>query len=124
MQELVSNKGQVYRVRDLVGGPLKHLVTDGNGKFAHGDTLDKARESLIYKIGNRDKSKFKGMTKETVLSFAESIEAYRVITGACEAGTKGFVDRVGKKETYTIGEIIELTSGQYGSEEFKLFFSK
>jgi hypothetical protein len=123
LQNLVSKKGLTYRVRGLTSEKVTYLVTDGAGKFAHGDTLGEARDSLVYKIGDRDKSKFEGMTVETVMPFGEAIEAYRVITGACEAGTKGFVAQVGKKESYTIGEIIELTEGRYGHEEFKRFFS-
>ncbi|ADX42571.1 hypothetical protein [Tetrasphaera phage TJE1] len=126
LQEVVSKKGLVYRVRGICAKEVTYLVTDGNGKFSHGDTLNEARESLIYKIGDRDKSKFQGMGPQTILSFGEAIGAYRVITGACEAGTRAFISsKIGEpKDRYSIGEIIELTEGQYGSQEFKQFFSK
>jgi hypothetical protein len=124
LQELISKKGPVYRVRSITGGDLTYLVTDGSGKFAHGDTLKDARDSLVYKIGDRDTSKYQNMTVETVLTFAEAIEAYRVITGACEAGTKDFVSRVGKKDSYTVAQIIKITEGQYGNDKFATFFKE
>ena len=104
---------------------ITYLVTDGNGKWSHGDTLHDAKEDLIYKISNRDKSAYESLTLDSVLTHTEAIEAYRVITGACSAGTKAFVtslDPKQLKESYTIREIIELTKGHYGSETFAKFF--
>src|SRR6185295_13984488 len=117
-------KGLVYRVRYLTRQDVIYLVTDGHGKFAHGDTIKAAREALVYKIGDRDKGRYQSMTKETILKFPEAIEAYRVITGACETGVKNFMSRkVGTpKKTYAIKEIIALTIGEYGHAEFAGFF--
>jgi hypothetical protein len=66
------------------------------------------------------------MTPDSVLSFEQAIECYRVITGACAAGVKHFIEasRPKPKKQYTIREIIEITEGQYGSETFKQFFNK
>ena len=48
---------------------------------------------------------------------------YRVITGACAAGTQQFIDGMTEiKERYTIGEIIEMTKNAYGGEIFERFF--
>lgn len=60
------------------------------------------------------------------MTYSEAIECYRVITGACSAGTRNFCENIltVKKNKYTIKEIIELTRGQYGSEIFKDFFAK
>jgi hypothetical protein len=52
---------------------------------------------------------------------------YRIITGACAAGTQRFVDGLSKdeiKDNYTVSEIIEMTKGQYGHETFKNFFER
>ena len=50
---------------------------------------------------------------------------YRVITGACEAGIRNFVEGLSKKKKkYTVAEIIKETAGQYGNEEFKKFFER
>ena len=47
------------------------------------------------------------------------------ITGACSPGTRDYIaNRLPKphKSKYSIGEIISLTEGEYGSEKFKEFF--
>jgi hypothetical protein len=50
---------------------------------------------------------------------------YRIITGACRAGTQQFVDSLGEiKETYTIREIIEMTKGHFGATTFENFFKE
>ena len=127
-QQLIERKGNVCHVKSIGSDKITYLVTDGNGKRAHGDTIQEAKADLIYKISNRDKSKYEGWTMQTEISFEEAIEAYRVITGACSAGTRGFVERVlpesEKRDRYTIAEVVELTKGQYGHDTFKDFFSK
>lgn len=122
--EVISHHGNVYKVKDIGRTKEYYLVGDGNGKWAHGDTIEEARKDLLYKISNRDKSKYKGLTLDSVLSYKEAIECYRVITGACAAGTKGFCENelTEKKEYYSIKEIIFLTKGQYGNVEFEKFF--
>lgn len=52
-------------------------------------------------------------------------EVFELAAGACEAGTKNFVENVlkVKKKKYTIAECIELTRGQYNSEKFEEFFN-
>jgi hypothetical protein len=51
---------------------------------------------------------------------------YRVITGACEFGVKNFIEqnKIDEKKTYTIKEIINITSGQYGNQKLQEFFQK
>lgn len=126
--KVLSRKGNVYRVFRIAKNEVKYLVTDGNGRWAHGDTLEDARKDLVYKISNRDTSRYKELTPDSVLSFEDAVECYRVITGACAMGTKHFVENVlaskDRKDSYTIGEMIELTKGQYGSEKFADFFKK
>ena len=122
--EVVNKKGNVYKVKKLNQTKEFYIVTDGNDKFSHGETLKEAKEDLIYKINsNLDKSKYKDLTLESKLTFEEGIEAYRVITGACSFGVKDFVttNKV-KKTSYTIEEIIKLTSNSYGGSTFKEFF--
>ena len=125
-QEVVSHRGNVYRVRYIGESEVTYLVTDGNGKWAHGDTLKEAKADLVFKITDRDKSQYEGLTLDDTLTYEEAMVCYRVITGACAAGTKGFVTSLPKsaiKKSYTIREIIELTEGQYGSDAFKSFFN-
>ena len=124
--KVISHKANVYKINQIGKEEIKYLVTDGNGKWSHGDTLKQAKADLIYKISNRDKSKYENLTLDSELTFAEAIEAYRVITGACSTGTKMFIESklMVRKEKYTIADIIFFTNGQYNSEMFRSFFDK
>ena len=124
-QEVVSQRGNVYRVKNIGSKDVTYLVTDGNDRWSHGKTLKEAKEDLIYKISNRDTSRYESLTLDDVLTRAEAIECYRVITGACAQGTKAFVTSLLEvKDEYTIREIITLTEGRYGSQAFKDYFNK
>ena len=120
-----SHHGNVYKVHQIGNKKQMYVVGDGNGKCAHGETIDEARKDLIYKISKRDKAAFKNLKLDSVLTFEQAIECYRVITCSCAAGTKDYVEnRLTKphKEKYSIREIIELTKGEYASSEFEKFF--
>ena len=67
-------------------------VVEKDGIYSHGVTLKEAKDSLIYKISNRDTSMYENYTLDTVVTFEEAVKMYRVITGACEAGTRNFVE--------------------------------
>ena len=100
-------------------------VVEKDGIYSHGATLKEAKDSLIYKISNRGTSMYENYTLNTVVTFEEAIKMYRVITGACEAGTRNFVENLAKKKKkYTVQEIITATVGQYGSETFREFFAQ
>ena len=125
--EVDSHHGNVYRVHKITSNKQLYLITDGDNHWAHGDMLQEARADLIYKINDRDTSMYEGMTLDDTLTFEEAIAAYRTITGACSPGTRDYIaNRLPKphKEKYSIGEIISLTNGEYGSEKFKEFFCK
>ncbi len=125
---LLNRRGNVCKVSYIGRNREAYLVTDGAGKWAHGDTLEEAKRDLIYKISNRDTSRYKGLTLESELTHEEAIEAYRVITGACSAGTRHFCENILPKEEvrekYTVAKIIELTAGNYGSDKFREFFTR
>ena len=122
--EKVSHHGNVWEVKKISGTKTFFIVTDGNGKYAHGNTIQEAKKDLIYKMSNRDKSEYENLTLDSELSFEEAIECYRVITGACSFGTKDFVENYlsKKKDKYTVQEMIELTRGRYGNRTFEDFF--
>jgi len=122
--EVLSKKGNVYKVKKLNNPKEFYLVTDGNGKFSHGDTVKEAKADLIFKISNRRKEDYNDLTLKSVMKFEDAVVCYRVITGTCSFGTKDFVNnKLGKpKKEYKISEIIEITEGQYGNESFKTFF--
>ena len=122
--EVISRKGNVWKLKDVGKDNRYFLVTDGNGKYAHGGTIKEAREDLIYKISNRDKSEFAGLPVDKKMPFQKAIEVYRVITGACAAGVKHFLVVKGiTKKSFTIKEIGKVTAGQWGNETFCDFFN-
>ena len=120
-----SHHGNVWSVHKLGSNKRTYIVTDGENHYAHGDTLEEARRDLLYKICDRDKSEYEGLTLDSELPYNEAVECYRVITGACAAGTRNFCENIlpTRKESYTIREIIALTEGQYGHETFREFFN-
>ncbi len=86
--EVVSKKGNVYKVKKLHSQKEFFLVSDGK-THAHGDTLKKAKEDFEFKIIS-DKLKNEPIKKETIIT----VNHYRLITGACEFGVKSWMDRV------------------------------
>ena len=125
--EVVSKKGNVCKVKYINNPKEFYLVSDGNGKYAHGETLEEAKADLIYKIDNRKKDDFKNLNHESVLKFEDAIVCYRVITGACSFGVKEYIkSRLPQpsKHEYSISEMIKLTENEYGGNSFKLFFNK
>ena len=114
----------IYKTQDLTSEKIGYCI-EANGIYSHGDTIKQAKADLIYKISNRDTSQYKDLTLDSVVTKTEAIKMYRVITGACEAGTKHFVSGLAKtKAKYKVSELIELTKGQYGNETFKNFFEE
>ena len=127
LNDVVEKKGNVYHIRTGVNEPIYYVVTDGNGHWAHGDTLEDAKEDLIFKISKRDKSEYESLTLDSELPYNEAIDCYRVITGACRTGTRDYIEHRlpnPRKEKYTIGEMIELTKDEYGGRTFREFFEK
>jgi len=123
--EIVNKKGCFYRVKRLNEDKMFYLVTDGNNRWSHGDTLKEAKVDLTYKIVKKNKVDYKYLTLESELSFEDAIVCYRVLTGACSFGVKDFIKKNEiKKKSYKIEEIVELTDGYYGNKEFISYFSK
>lgn len=121
---IVINKHKnVYKVQNLDSNRESYIVQDGD-IYSHGDTIKEAKDGLLYKISNRDTSKYNDFTKDTNVTLKEAIEMYRVIAGACEGGTRYFVENIlqDKKEKYTVQEVINLTRGQYNHKKLAEFF--
>lgn len=77
------------------------------------------------KCKSRGAEQYKSLTLDSELTYDDAVIAYRIITGACQAGTQQFLDGLKEtKEKYTVSEIINLTKGQYGSGVFENFFKK
>ncbi len=119
---IFSKKGNVYKVKNF-GDEKRSYLVEVDGIFAHGETIKQARDSFIYKIGNRDTSAYKNMTLDTIITKEEAIKMYRAITGARESGTRYFVENLNtSKKECTVSELIELTKGQYGHNALVEFF--
>ena len=101
----------------------KDVIFDGKS-YAHCRKFHEGVADLEFKNAkDRGGDQYKGLTLESVIKKADAIVMYRVITGACKAGTAHFLDGLAEiKDEYTVREIIELTKGQYGAETFKKFF--
>ena len=124
MSEILEHKGNVYKIRIFGKTKESYLITDGEN-FAHGETIQEAKDDLIYKITDRKTSDYNYLKLDTILTFEEAIKCYRTITGACSKGTKNFVTSIlsDKKDKYSVKEMIELTKGQYGSDKFTNFIN-
>ena len=124
LSEVISKKGDVYKVKNYNEKEISYLIHKDE-IYSHGKTIKEAKESLIYKIGKRDTSIYKDLTMDSVLTIEEAIKMYRVITGACESGTKYFVNNLKEiPKKLSIKEIIKLTKGQYNHNLLTQFFNK
>ena len=115
--EVIKKRNGVYKLKKPNSKKIFFCVSDGNGRYAHGDTVKEAKEDLLYKLSSDDKKEqYKDITPDSVLSFDECIRFYRVMTGACAFGVKNFIEgnRIERRD-YTVREIIDITKGQYGS---------
>ena len=121
LSKVVKKKGNVYHVINHDSDKETFLIKDGE-IYSHGDTLKQARESLKYKIADRDTTEFKKYKLDDELDLTTLIRAYRAITGACEAGTRYFCENNTLPEKMTVKKAIELTQGQYNQEAFRKFF--
>jgi len=124
--KIVEQKGNVYQIQVYGSNEITYLVTNGKGKWSDGDTLVEAMADLIFKISERDKSDYENLMLDNELSFEDAIVCYRVITGAGSFDIKRFINNKfdkNIKDKYTIADIIELTEGEYGGNEFRKFFN-
>ena len=102
--------------------PGRNVVFDGKN-YAHCETFREGLEDLAFKSAEaRGAEQYENLTLDSEIPLEEAKTMYRVITGACRAGTKHFLSTITPKEKYTVREIIEITAGQYGAERFKSFF--
>jgi len=119
-QRKISAKITLYKTERLgfkKNAPVVYVATDGK-KFAHGDTAKIALEELAFKTGRRDLTKYKNMPLDTKKTPEEWARVYRMITGACQYGTREFMARKTLKKKYTLAEIIKETNGAFGHSKF------
>ena len=128
LSEVLSERtkdGLIIRKVVNHGSAKNTYLVERDGVFSHGAALKQAVDSLKYKISERDTSQYNEYTPDTELTQAEAIKMYRVITGACETGTRSFVESLeNPAEKLTVAELIELTKGQYKNEEIEAFINQ
>ena len=102
-------------------------VMKGNGYFAHGKTIKKAREALMEKIlANMDSQEviekfLKKFKKGEKYPGNDFFEWHHYLTGSCLMGREAFVKNKDLKldDLYTVEEFISLCENDYGSEIIK-----
>ena len=119
--KVINHRGNVYKVKNYGEDKISYIVQDGD-VYSHGATIKEARGSLIYKISNRDTSIYNDVKLDDEFDLKDIVKMYRVITGACESGTRYFVENNKLPDKLTVRKAIDLTKGQYGNEKFKEFF--
>ena len=120
----IKRKKQIDKYTYYIGKIKgKNVISDGT-YYAHCKNFEEGVSDLAFKAAkDRGAEQYNGLTKDSVVSFEDGRTMYRIITGACAAGTQQFVDGMEEiKDSYTIGEIIEMTKNAYGGEIFMKFF--
>lgn len=104
----------------------RNVVSDGT-YYAHCDNFRDGIADLRFKAAkDRDAEQYKRYSMDTVVELDDAKTMYRIITGACRAGTEAFAESLGEtiKDRYSVREMIELTKDQYGGETFRRFFEE
>jgi hypothetical protein len=132
LSKVISKKkldnGIVHRVYNYTNKGMSKIpsyLIEIDGIYSHGSSIKDARDSLVYKMVDRDTSAYTDMTLDTVYTIPEAIRMYRTITGACSAGVKMFVKNTDNvPDTVTVQDILDITRGQYGNEKLKEYIDK
>ena len=123
LSQVINKKGNVYKVINYGEEETSFIIKQGD-IYSHGKTIKDAKESLIYKISDRDTSKYDYLTVTSILTKEEAIQCYRCITGACELGTRIFVESIDNAAAeISVNDLIILTENKYGNDIFKDFFN-
>ena len=103
----------------------KNVIYDGEN-YAHCKSLKDGINDLEFKRAKeRGAEQYDGYKLDTVVTYDDAITMYRIITGACKAGTEQFISSLREvKDKYTVREIINITKGQYRADVFRAFFDK
>ena len=121
--EVLEKKGRVYTVKKPNSEKIYYLVSDGK-HHAHGDTIEKAREDYRFKR-IAEKLRSEPITKDTIVT----MQHYRIVTGACEMGTRQWMESnltpkqkaIAESKGMKAGDLLPLLekSNAYGVQKFK-----
>jgi len=125
--EVISKKGNVYKVKKIHSQKEFYLITDGK-THAHGETIEKAKEDFRFKLIS-DKLKKEPIKEDTIIT----IQYYRIVTGACELGVRNWIDNTfdGKEKEAVLKNGIKAKellpilkkNAAYGLEKFQSLIS-
>ena len=102
-----------------------YVVVDGDKNCAHGNSIRQCIADIAFKKSARDSSEYKGIDMDKQYPLMECIVMYRSITGACSGGVEMFIQKQKEiKDTYSVNEIIGITVGNYGHDQFVKFFGE
>ena len=121
---LVKRRKKLGKYVYYIGRIKGHNVLSDGSVFAHCKTLAEGVADIEFKQAeDRGSDQYKRLTLDSVLKTPDAIVMYRIITGACKAGTERFLATLGQlKDEYTVRDIIEITRGQYGAATLQKFF--
>ena len=113
----------IFKIQIAGSAEVSFCIKQGN-EFSHGKTLKEARESFMYKISERDTSQYESFTLKTIITKEEAIQMYRVVTGACESGTRMFVKSLSNPPNkLSVADLITLTQGRYNQDKLVKFIN-
>ncbi len=120
-----SHKKAFSNYTVYVGYFGNYVVVDGDKNCAHGNSIRQCIADIAFKKSVRDSSEYKGIDMDEQYPLMECIVMYRAITGACSGGVEMFMQKQKEiKDTYSANEIIGITVGSYGHEQFVKFFDE
>lgn len=90
------------------------------------ERIPEGLDEAIYEDGCCIPTSKDDLTLDSVVTKEEAIALYRTVTGACESGTRYFVEQNADKvkDSFKVKEIIALTKGQYGNDSLVNFIGK
>ena len=102
-----------------------YVVVDGDKNCAHGNSIRQCIADITFKKSDRDSSEYKGTDMDEQYPLMECIVMYRSITGACSGGVEMFMQKQKEiKDAYSVNELIGITVGNYGHDQFVQFFDE
>ena len=103
--------------------PGLDVISDGT-HYAHCGSVRDGISELAFKTAkDRGAEQYRSVNIDEEIPTEDAMVMYRVITGACQQGTKRFVDSLTEvRDRYSVRQIIDMTRDQYGGEAYRRFF--
>jgi Leucine-rich repeat (LRR) protein len=119
VREIISRK--TVDGLEVIRTPFDYIIGDGSA-WAHGETVKEAISDFGFKKLRKDPEELKGYDQDELRSIEDGVNIYRAVTGACRLGVKNWMQGKKLPKKVSIRQIVELTKGAYGSEQFAKFW--